>query len=400
MGRLFWKFFFFIWLAQLTAIAGISTTLWLKHMSDDGAAAMHGERDELAPPPRHAEPSPTTRSFRDGEAAGAYSSMPPPRPRAFGEGLRPEHEQNSRAIIPMLVGLLASLLFAALLAWYMAKPIRRLSDAFQALAGGNLHTRIGNSMGRRQDELTALGHDFDRMAEQLTGSLQSQRRLLHDVSHELRSPLARLQAAIGLARQQPERVDEYMARMEREATRMDKLIGELLTLSRLEAGTTMGEDLVHLDELFAELIDNTRFEAQTAHKGFVAVCQPADMSNLCIPGRYELLYRALENVLRNALRHTLADTSITLKVEQLQGQFQNQLQITVQDEGTGVPDAELKTIFAPFYRGQEAERSTEGYGLGLAISQRVIQAHGGQIIASNRAGGGLCMQMTLPLARN
>ncbi|MFZ6656579.1 ATP-binding protein [Undibacterium sp. TJN19] len=399
MGRLFWKFFFFIWLAQLTAIAGISTTLWLKHMSDDGAA-MHAERAEFAPPPLHAEPPPTLPSFKGGEAADTYPVVSPPRSspgqRGFGEGRHPGPEQNSRAIIPMLGGLFASLLFAALLAWYMAKPIRRLSEAFQALADGNLHTRIGSSMGQRQDELTALGHDFDRMAEQLTGSLQSQRRLLHDVSHELRSPLARLQAAIGLARQQPERVDEYMARMEREATRMDKLIGELLTLSRLEAGATIGEDLVHLDELFAELIDNTRFEAQTAHKGFVAVCQPADMSNLCIRGRYELLYRALENVLRNALRHTRVDTSIALKVEQQQ----NRLQITVEDEGTGVPEAELKTIFAPFYRGQQAEQSTEGYGLGLAITQRVMQAHGGQIIASNRAGGGLCMQMTLPLARN
>ena len=422
MGRLFWKFFFFIWLAQLTAIAGISATLWLKHWNDTNAptpaAGLPAAKPvfEKSPGPRlppdfetHGKgdgPDKSDKSDKPakpkgdhGDYAGRIDHAGPgdPGPSAMPSMFKrmpPRDEGLSRTAIPMAVALFASLLFAALMAWYMSKPIRRLSEAFQALAGGKLHTRIGDSMGKREDELAALGRDFDRMAEQLTGSLHSQRRLLHDVSHELRSPLARLQAAIGLARQQPDKAEEYMLRMEREAVRMDKLVGEILTLSRLEAGVQLGQELVHLDELLAELADDARFEAQTAGKVFQVQYTIADLSKIAVFGRYELLHRAIENVLRNAIRHTRPGTTVYLRVE-VQGA---QLHIDVLDEGNGVPEAELPSIFHPFYRSALAEQSSEGYGLGLAITLRVLQAHGGKIIASNREMSGLCMSMTLPLA--
>ncbi|MFZ6746091.1 ATP-binding protein [Undibacterium sp. JH2W] len=398
LGRLFWKFFFFIWLAQLTAIAGISVTFWIKHSNEEltrsvAATGMNagkpGQESTYGPDGPGPGPGP---GFHHGEVPGKTPGDHGL--QAMGQRKPPPDNGDMRALIPMTCALLASLLFAALMAWYMSKPIRQLSVALQAMACGKLQTRIGDSMGRRQDELTELGRDFDRMAEQLSGSLQSQRRLLHDVSHELRSPLARLQAAIGLARQQPDKAEEYMLRMDKEAVRMDKLVGEILTLSRLEAGTHAGQDLIHMDELFADLSDNAHFEAKTACKTFKTVFSEDEIHKVCVLGRYELLHRAMENVLRNAIRHTRPDTLVTLQAEVKEGQ----LHISVMDEGNGVPEAELQSIFQPFYRSALAEHGSEGYGLGLAITQRVIQAHGGSIQASNRPGTGLCMQMRLPIA--
>lgn len=396
MGRLFWKFFFFIWLAQLTAIAGISTTLWLKHLNEEANSAAGQHPDFNGPQEPGMPPGPVGSFHPEGgpERLGTPPKSLPERGKSpHGKRGPAPDGGGSRTLIPMVTALIASLLFAALMAWYMSKPIRRLSEAFHALTNGKLHTRIGDSMGHRQDELTALGRDFDRMAEQLTGSLQNQRRLLHDVSHELRSPLARLQAAIGLARQQPDKAEEYMVRMEREGMRMDKLVGELLTLSRLESGTPAGQELIHSDELFAELADNARFEAETADKKLILAYSTEELSKISLIGRYELLHRAIENVLRNAIRHTHAGTSVTLQA----GVKEKSLHISVLDEGSGVPEAELQTIFHPFYRSPQAEQSSEGYGLGLAITQRVIQAHGGSIVASNRSSGGLCMHIVLPI---
>ena len=415
MGRLFWKFFFFIWLAQLTAILGVSGTLWLKHLNEQNADATAGEtatpdreRQHRRPPHPHQDMTPGLFPERhEKHEPHDFLGDKPPHHHDRGPG---EHEWH--AFLPLIAGFFASLLFAALMAWYMAHPIRRLRNVFHLMASGDLQARVGQNMGKWRDELSDLGQDFDRMAEQLTGSIHSQRRLLHDVSHELRSPLARLQAAIGLARQQPEHAETYMQRMELEAIRMDKLVGELLTLSRLEAGAGIGMDMIHADELLGELMDNTRFEAETCGKRFEVQCDLVALSDVTIQGRYELLYRACENVLRNAIRYTLPDTRVTLMVEKRE----SHLFISVMDEGPGVAEQELSMIFDAFYRGhqhsqysqynsgnqsvqsqQSNSQNSEGYGLGLAIAQRVILAHGGTISASNRHAGGLCVNMTLPV---
>jgi two-component system OmpR family sensor kinase len=293
-------------------------------------------------------------------------------------------------LLPISIGILASLGFSALLAWYLATPIRYLRGAFDAVAAGKLDTRIGPRMGRRRDEIADLGRDFDRMAGQLQILVGSQRRLLHDVSHELRSPLARLQAAIGLARQQPEKLEASLDRIERESGRLDELVGELLTLSRLEAGTSgAADEEVDLVELVASIADDARFEAE-AHGRRV---QFSGEGEVLVQVRAELLHRAFENVIRNAVKYTREGTTVEVRVERQP--TPDRLIVTVDDRGPGVPESDLPAIFEPFFRGGAGVK-TAGFGLGLAIARRAIEAHGGNIQAMNRPGGGLRVEIVLP----
>ena len=292
--------------------------------------------------------------------------------------------------------MLASLAVAALLAWYVAKPIRSLRQAFHAAGQGNLDVRIGDGMGARRDELADLGRDFDRTAAQLKRLLDGQRRLLHDVSHELRSPLARLQAAVGLARQQSANVEASMDRIERESMRMDKLLDELLALSRAEAGLGVGhEENIDLVELVHDVVRDAGFEADARSSSVAFATDVGELEAATIMGNHEMLHRALENVVRNAARHTPSGTRV--HVAGTHDAARREIQFTVTDEGPGVAAAELGSIFEPFYRGSQA-KGTAGHGLGLAIARRVVEAHGGSIRASNRATGGLAVEIRLPAA--
>ena len=224
--------------------------------------------------------------------------------------------------------------------------------------------------------------------------MDGQRRLLHDVSHELRSPLARLQAAVGLARQQPANVEASMDRIERESMRMDKLLDELLTLSRAEAGMGVGhEENVDLVELVHDVVRDAsvRSGRPLVVRGLRHGRRRA--RSRAIMGNPEMLHRALENVVRNAARHTPSGTRV--HVAGTHDAARREIQFTVTDEGPGVAAAELGSIFEPFYRGSQA-KGTPGHGLGLAIARRVVEAHGGSIRASNRATGGLAVEIRLP----
>jgi signal transduction histidine kinase len=290
--------------------------------------------------------------------------------------------------MPLLAGGIVSLIFAALLAWYFARPIRSLRGAFEAVAGGRLETRIGAAMGARRDELADLGGDFDRMAERLQGLLEGQRRLLHDVSHELRSPLARLQAAADLMRQQPERAPEFVARIVRDSARMDRLVGELLTLARLDAG--MGDaprEAVDLSALLEELADDARLEAEARR----CRIEPAIAAALKVAGNPDLLRRAIENVLRNALRHAPPGSAVEMSARADAGR----VRVAIADSGPGVPEGELAAIFEPFFRAANAAPFA-GHGLGLAITRRVAQLYGGTVGAANRPAGGLVVTLDLP----
>ncbi len=292
--------------------------------------------------------------------------------------------------VPLAAAVLASLLFSFLLAWYFSRPIRALRQAFDAAAGGDLSPRFVNAAGKRGTELNDLGRDFDRMTARLRSLIDGQTRLLHDVSHELRSPLARLQAAIGLAHQQPDKMAASMARVERESVRMDKLVGELLTLARLEAGAIKAaQEDISMADLIDQVADDARFEAASVQR---SVSQDGE-ADVVVVGQTDLLGRAIENVVRNAIKHSPDGGEVQLHVQSLHDQ--RRLSIRVLDRGPGVAPAELDTIFHPFFRSSNA--STEGHGLGLAIAQHVIEAHGGTIRASNREGGGLCVEIILPV---
>jgi two-component system OmpR family sensor kinase len=296
-------------------------------------------------------------------------------------------------IMPTLATLIASLICAALLARYISKPIHMLRTAFDQAAGGNLSLRISPQMANRNDELANLGHDFDSMAARLQTLIDSQRRLFHDISHELRSPLARLQIACGLARQHPDTVQKCLQRIEHECKRMDDLVGELLTLAKLESRMSGANETVDLNKVVTEIVDDARFEGIPSGRGIALGVTGAAF----VSGKAVLLYRAIENVVRNSLKYAPRDTDI--QVEVTQNAADDCVRITVDDAGAGVASQDLEAIFQPFFRAS-GNQDTVGHGLGLAIARGVVSGHGGTIRATNRESGGLRIEISLPLAKS
>jgi two-component system OmpR family sensor kinase len=445
VGRLFWKFFAFVWLAQMAGIIAVGSLFWLNDRRTEaafndiaegpmvdiqvGAAAEvlryagaeafrdWSERErgatvfavdaagrdvlgrlvpfgvvaEIDQLPRDRPEPPGLREVQgaDGQRYTLFAvghgadrpggALPRPHLRRYWLRIPP---------VPIVGTLAASILTALLLARYVAKPIRSLRTAFEAAASGDLDRRIAPLLGARHDELADLGRDFDRMAARLQASMEGQRRLLHDVSHELRSPLARLQAAAGLIRQNPDQPEAMISRIEEEIARIDRLVDELLTLSRLEAGELIaGEGEVDMRDLVRDIVHDANFEAQ-AHEREVIW---DDRGSATVQGRPELLHSAIENIVRNALKH--APESRIVRVETLVDTVKRQYTLRVLDDGLGIPEGELPDLFTPFFRGASAR--PDGYGLGLAIARRSIEACGGTIRADNRLGGGLSVEIVL-----
>jgi signal transduction histidine kinase len=289
----------------------------------------------------------------------------------------------------LLAGLVVSSLCSAGLAAYLTRPLGVLRKGFGELAAGHLDIRIAESVGRRRDEIADLVRDFDRMAARLDSLVEAQTRLLHDVSHELRSPLARLQIAADLAAQDPARAEASLARIEREVGRLDRLVGDILDYSRLEAdGGRQPAEVVDLAALLADIVADAEFEAQAQHKRVrlqAVDCPP-------LPGHRAIMERAIENVLRNAVKFTQADTEVSVTLSADGGDARLQ----VADRGPGVPPAMLMQIFEPFTRAG-LQRESEGTGLGLAIVARAMLVDGGRYHAANRADGGLEVTLTWPL---
>lgn len=295
----------------------------------------------------------------------------------------------------LLLGVLGGLLFSALLAWYLTAPVRRLRMGFGQLTQGDLGVRLKPFMGRRRDEIADLARDFDIMAERMQFLVESREQLLYDVSHELRSPLARQHMAIGLARQNPQRTQPLLDRIEQESSRMDDLVGELLMLSRVESGDCVFDEYFDLQGLVHVVVNNSRFEA--AEEGVEIELQMATPDELAeistVRGDAELVRRALENVVRNAVRHSPRGSKVQVVV--LVNDGENRCSIQVSDRGPGVPRESLERIFESFVRLKNSK--SHGTGLGLAIAKRAIAVHGGSIQAVNREQGGLCITIVLPL---
>jgi signal transduction histidine kinase len=280
------------------------------------------------------------------------------------------------------------------LARYLTGPIVRLRAATHQLASGNLGARAAETS--RKDEIAELVHDFNRMAERLELLLNSQKQLISDISHELRSPLARLNVALGLARQRAgDESTKALDRIELEAERLNEMIGKLLTLARLESGESPEDrSTVQILELLQEVVADADFEAHSRDCG-VKLVQAQDCTTV---GNPELLRSAFENVVRNAVRYTTAGSEVEIRLScRTQNGSGPLAVITVRDHGPGVPDQEISNLFRPFYRLDAArERQTGGAGLGLAIAERAVRLHHGSITARNAEGGGLVVEIQLP----
>jgi signal transduction histidine kinase len=304
------------------------------------------------------------------------------------------HDAPSAQALRLLVVCLTAAATCYGLARYVARPLTTLRAATRDLAHGNLAVRVGPAMGKRTDVFAELARDFDRMAERLGGLVTAERRLLRDISHELRSPLARLYVALGLARHQVGQDQAALDRIEREAERLNALIGQLLTLARLESGTTgPARQRVDLEAIVREVAEDADFEAHSRRRA-VRVTKTCDGGVLGDP---ELLRSAVENVVRNAVRHTREGTAVEIGMRRDSPSGPAGVRIWVRDHGAGVSEPALPYIFEPFYRvGDAREHGTGGVGLGLTIVHRTIRLHGGTVRAANAADGGLVVELSLP----
>jgi len=298
--------------------------------------------------------------------------------------------------IRLLVIFIVASIFCSWLAWYLTAPVRRMRTVTQQIAAGDLKSRVGSYFGSRRDELSDLGHDLDLMAERIESLIFAQSRLLRDISHELRSPLARLNVALELARQSSgKEAGESLDRIEREAKRLNELIGQLRTLTLLESGAEemdkRSQDLALIVKRIAEDAD---FEARNRKRSV----NLAMNENITIKGSEELLHRALENVVRNAVRYTAEGTEVEISLQRQKSAGKENAVFTVRDHGRGVPQSALDLIFQPFYRISDArDRLSGDMGIGLSITDRAARLHGGTVKAENHPEGGLLITVTLPL---
>ncbi len=298
--------------------------------------------------------------------------------------------QRQALLLRLGLSLVAILLLSWLLSRMFVRPVLALRRAATQLGEGNLDARAPESGTRRGDELGDLARAFNRMAARLERLIESQHRLLRDISHELRSPLARLEAALELARNAPPGGGrEELDRIGLEARRLDGLIGEVLAMSRLDHESPADDgEVIDMRALLDEVVADAAFEAEAGGK---ALKQAHGGDPAIVRGSRKWLARALDNVLRNAIRHTREGTA----VEVTTARRADRLIIEVHDHGDGVADGALQRLFEPFFRAGQ-HRDDSGHGLGLAIARRVIEAHGGRIEARNAPDGGLIVRIELP----
>jgi two-component system OmpR family sensor kinase len=358
-----------------------------RHLSPSAAHRLeYFNRDEFNFRPNRASPQIV------GNDGSVYTVLlVPRRPSIFGALSLP-------GISLAILGI--ALLVSALTSWWLARhlsaPIRRIQEGARALASENLDDRmsaglrVSAGLEGRRDELAVLARDFDAMADQLQANRSAISRILRDISHELRSPLARMRVALGLARQPPADLPRQLDRMEREIERLDSLISQVLKLARLH-GTDVpfAREPFDLDEVIEEVVRDANFE------GAVKNCRVRlqGAASAAVNGNRDLLRSAIENVLRNAVRYSPKDAPVDVSV----ARADSGVAILIRDCGPGVPDRELERIFEPFYRVAESrDRDTGGEGIGLAITSQVMKAHGGSAKAANSRGGGFEVRLNLP----
>ena len=293
---------------------------------------------------------------------------------------------DNKLLTAALATLLSGLL-CGLLAWNLSKPLRSLRHSANALAKGDLSSRVDTATASRHDEMGQLAVAFNAMADSIEIMMNNQQRLMGDISHELRTPLTRLQLSLALARKKGQHSIE-LDRIEYEAQQQEALISELLTLSRVTMNVTEKHLTAELTETLSQVLDDAEFEAEQQGKQLhIDIAE-----SICFNHLPKSLSRAIENLLRNAIRY--ADKHIYIQSEQTK----NSVRIVVKDDGPGLADAELEAIFTPFYRPDSSrDRESGGWGLGLAITQATVDAHKGRIVATNQTPHGLVITIDLPV---
>lgn len=370
---------------QGNEISGRGAPNWLEHIALGKPVP---QRDGiLIPAPRVMIES---RLSPDGHHRYTLALVLPPGPRVF-------FGPHGFPLTGLLFLVFCSGLVCYFLSWYLTKPIVRLRAATRQLSAGDLTARAGAPGSGRRDEISGLMRDFDAMAERMESLVKAQSRLLNDISHELRSPLARLHVALGLARKRSgSESTDMLERIELEANRLNELIGRILALARLEDGEQrVPRTPVPLDELVLNVAADAEFEAQAQHCHVRSTVPYGDWE---VRGNASLLHSAIENVVRNAIRYTREGTTVEIRLQRTKHPNGAEALLAVTDFGPGVPPESLEKLFQPFYRLDDArDRQTGGVGLGLAITERAVRFHGGRVAASNRPEGGLLVEIHLPL---
>lgn len=294
----------------------------------------------------------------------------------------------------LLVAIVVSGFVCWLLARYLTRPLRQLQAASRRLGTGERGVRVAQAVERRRDEIGELGSEFNQMAEQLERSMDAQAALLRDVSHELRSPLARLRVALDLARRRAGGAEAELDRIELEAGRLDELIGQLLKMIRLRTGNQpVAREEIDLAVLLSGIAEDADFEA-TADGRAVRCIATAPVK---VAGDPVLLRSAFENIVRNGVLHTAQGTAVEIAVGSGEAGGDGVV-TTIRDHGPGVPETALARLFDPFFRvDEDRDRATGGHGLGLAIAREAVRLHGGEIWAENAVGGGLRISVRLPV---
>ena len=290
-----------------------------------------------------------------------------------------------------------ALVVSGIVSWFLAstmsKPVRTLRDATVALAGGNLDIRVADSVGKRRDELGMLGRDFDSMAENLQRAATRQTELSRNISHELRSPLARMRVAVELAKQKHGDMQEF-ERLDDEAERLDGLIGQILSYTKLDSSPDTDPQPVELADLIHEVVENVNYECKAAGIDGVTVVAKIDASPT-VHGHADAIVSAVENIVRNAVHHSPPESTVHVVLSE----DDSIATIEVRDNGPGVDEDDLGRLFEPFFRTRESAESKDssGTGLGLAIAERAIRINGGTLTAQNHPDGGLLVRISLPL---
>lgn len=425
MSRLFWRFFLAIWMTIAGAIAFlVIINSYLGVLPPKGEMRAHRmhlaietivhlvksgkldvAQDFAATLPSMQPPTVVTITKRDGaetapcqEKRDMTAAVANPADGhcyliSANEAPPTFYEIYLPTVLPPFAALLTSVLSAWLLTRYLVRPVATIREALAALAAGNFATRIGTAFRGRKDEVARLGQDFDVAAGKLEELQEGQKRLFHDVSHELRSPLSRMQLSIGLIRRNPEKFDAFLPRMEREIERLDALVEEILTLARLGASQSTTTELQAIDvvDLLQAITDDAQFEA--VPRGITVSYRGPDSFVARLNG--ELIYRAIENVVRNALKYSPDNAAVhaTASVGD-----NGSLDIVIRNSGAFVSPNDVALIFQPFVRLHGEEAST-GHGLGLAITRSAIEAHGGEVSAASNPEGGLTVSLRIPRQR-